>query len=109
MKRLALVAALAVAMFAPAPVSAGEIPTLQQYLEWCQGNDRACRADLDRYVNTAVQATISSGGDPLCALTSRDHWPDYMLNWLRTQGARANEPAPSVFHDAVKAIYRCII
>jgi hypothetical protein len=109
MKRLALAAALAAAMVTPAPVSAGTIPTLQQYLEWCQGNDRACRADLDRYVDTAVKATISAGGDPLCALTSRDHWPDYMLNWLRTQERRAIEAAPDVFRDAVKAIYRCII
>jgi hypothetical protein len=104
-----LAAALATAMIAPSPVSAGEIPTLRQYLEWCQANDRACRADLDRYVDTAVLSTAGSGGSVVCALSSREHWADYMLNWLRTQGARADEPAPSVFHDAVKAIYRCII
>ncbi len=109
MRRLLLAAVVAASLSVPPPASAGVTPTLEQYLVWCDANRSDCRADIHRYVRTAVEATISAGGDPLCALTSEDHWFDYMLNYLRTQGARANEPAPDVFHDAVKSIYRCII
>jgi hypothetical protein len=105
---LAIGAALALSIAPASQAASNEVPTLRMYLTWCQANDSACRADLARYVGTAVSYTAGHGGNPICAYGSREHWADYMLNWLRTQERRADEPAPDVFHDAVQAIYPCI-